>query len=179
MTTTKMTKEQEEGFERYMECVRGLYKDQVSRLAAREYGSVLEKYEELKKEMLIKHERDQKRIAELKAQVAARKEEIARKDALKKELELQLSSSRDSNTGKTKAKIVAKAMIFDIAIERCFRHIANGRRNWQQAGSHEAADNLAFMYSLYESCKMNKIGFVSPERRNEAPVSCTAAANVI
>ena len=82
-----MTKEQEEGFERYMECVRGLDEDQVSRLAAREYGSVLEMYEELKKEMLIKHERDQKRIAELKAQVAARKEEIARKEAFKKELE--------------------------------------------------------------------------------------------
>ena len=47
-------------------------------------------YEELKKEMLIKHERDQKRIAELKAQVAARKEEIARKEAFKKELETQI-----------------------------------------------------------------------------------------
>ena len=46
MTTTKMTKEQEEGFERYLECVRGLDEDQVSRLAAREYGSVLEMYEE-------------------------------------------------------------------------------------------------------------------------------------
>lgn len=89
-----MPKEQEEGFERYMECVRGLDEDQVSRLAAREYGSVLEMYEELKKEMLIKHERDQKKIAELKAQVAARKEEIARKDALKKELESQLLSEK-------------------------------------------------------------------------------------
>ena len=66
----------------------------MSRLAAREYGSVLEMYEELKKEMLIKHERDQKRIAELKAQVAARKEEIARKEALKKDLESQLSSKK-------------------------------------------------------------------------------------
>ena len=49
--------------------------------------------------------------------------------------------------------------IHNIAIERCFRHIANGRRNWQQAGSHEAAENLAFMYSLYESCKMNNLNF--------------------
>ena len=85
-----MTKEQEEGFERYMECVRGLDEDQVSRLAAREYGSVLEMYEELKKEMLIKHERDQKRIAELKQQIAAKNEELARKEALKKELESQI-----------------------------------------------------------------------------------------
>lgn len=43
--------------------------------------------------------------------------------------------------------------IHNIAIERCFRHIAMGRRNWGKAGSHEAAENLAFMYSLYESCK--------------------------
>ena len=85
-----MTKEQEEGFERYMECVRGLDEDQVSRLAAREYGSVLEMYEELKKEMLIKHERDQKRIAELKQQIAAKNEELARKEALKKELESRI-----------------------------------------------------------------------------------------
>ena len=89
-----MTKEQEEGFERYMECVRGLGEDQVSRLAGLEYETVQEMYDELKKEMLIKHERDQKRIAELKAQVAAKKEEIARKDALKKELESQLSSKK-------------------------------------------------------------------------------------
>ena len=85
-----MTKEQSEDFERYMECVRGLDEDQVSRLAAREYGSVLEMYEELKKEMLIKHERDQKRIAELKQQIAAKNEELARKEALKKELESQI-----------------------------------------------------------------------------------------
>ena len=89
-----MTKEQEEGFERYMECVRGLDEDQVSRLASREYDSVLEMYDELKKEMLIKHERNQKRIAELKAQVAAKKEELARKDALEKDLESQLASKK-------------------------------------------------------------------------------------
>ena len=89
-----MTKEQLEGFERYMECVRGLDEDQVSRLASREYDSVLEMYDELKKEMLIKHERNQKRIAELKAQVAAKKEELARKDALEKDLESQLASKK-------------------------------------------------------------------------------------
>ena len=89
-----MTKEQEEGFERYMECVRGLDEDQVSRLAGLEYETVQEMYDELKKEMLIKHERNQKRIAELKAQVAAKKEELARKDALEKELESQLASKK-------------------------------------------------------------------------------------
>lgn len=89
-----MTKEQSDDFERYMECVRGLDEDQMSRLAGREYESVRDMYEELKKEMLIKHERDQKRIAELKQQIAARNSEIARKDALKKELESQLLSEK-------------------------------------------------------------------------------------
>ena len=94
MTTTKMTKEQEEGFERYMECVRGLDEDQVSRLAGLEYETVQEMYDELKKEMLIKHERDQKRIAGLKQQIAEKDAEIARKEALKKELEAQLLSEK-------------------------------------------------------------------------------------
>lgn len=49
--------------------------------------------------------------------------------------------------------------IHNIAIERCFRHIAMGRRNWGKAGSHKTAENLAFMYSLYESCKMNNLNF--------------------
>lgn len=45
------------------------------------------------------------------------------------------------------------------AIERCFRHIAMGRRTWLFTGSHAAAENLAFMYSLEESCKMNGLDF--------------------
>lgn len=45
------------------------------------------------------------------------------------------------------------------AIERCFRHIAIGRRNWLHSGSHFAAENIAFMYSLLESCKLNDINF--------------------
>ena len=40
--------------------------------------------------MLIKHERDQKRIAELKQQIAAKNAELALKDALKKDLESQI-----------------------------------------------------------------------------------------
>lgn len=45
------------------------------------------------------------------------------------------------------------------AIERCFRHIAMGRRTWLFTGSHEAAERLAFMYSLEESCRMNSLDF--------------------
>lgn len=47
----------------------------------------------------------------------------------------------------------------NIAIERCFRHIAMGRRNWQQAGSHFVAGNIAFMFGLLESCKLNNLNF--------------------
>ncbi|MGM9767096.1 MAG: transposase, partial [Candidatus Cryptobacteroides sp.] len=45
----------------------------------------------------------------------------------------------------------------NIAIERCFRHIAIGRRNWLHTGSHKAAQNIAFMFGLYESCKLNNV----------------------
>ena len=45
------------------------------------------------------------------------------------------------------------------AVESVFRHIAMGRRCWLNSGSHEAAANIAFMYSLFESCKMNNIDF--------------------
>ena len=44
-------------------------------------------------------------------------------------------------------------------IENMFRHIAMGRRNWLHSGSHNAAQNIAFMYSLLESCKLNNINF--------------------
>ncbi len=45
------------------------------------------------------------------------------------------------------------------AVESVFRHIAMGRRCWLNSGSHDAATNIAFMYSLYESCKMNDLDF--------------------
>lgn len=45
------------------------------------------------------------------------------------------------------------------AIERMFRHIAIGRRNWLHSGSHFAASNIGFMYSLLESCKLNGVDF--------------------
>ncbi len=45
------------------------------------------------------------------------------------------------------------------AIERMSRHIAIGRRNWLHSGSHFAASNIGFMYSLLESCKLNGMDF--------------------
>lgn len=47
----------------------------------------------------------------------------------------------------------------NIAIERCFRHIAMGRRNWLHTGSHFAAQNISFMFGLLESCKLNNVNF--------------------
>ena len=45
------------------------------------------------------------------------------------------------------------------AVERMFRHLAMGRRNWMHTGSHLGAENIAFMFSLFESCKLNEINF--------------------
>ena len=39
------------------------------------------------------------------------------------------------------------------------RHIEIGRRNWLHTGSHQAAKNIAFMFSLLKSCKLNDIDF--------------------
>ena len=41
--------------------------------------------------------------------------------------------------------------------EQCMRDIACGRKNFLFSGSDEAAKNLAFAYSLTQSCKMCKI----------------------
>jgi len=34
-----------------------------------------------------------------------------------------------------------------------------GRRNWLHTGNHLGAENIAFMFSLFESCKLNDINF--------------------
>lgn len=47
------------------------------------------------------------------------------------------------------------------AIERLFRHLATGRRNWNHSGSHAGAKNIAFMYSLVETCRLNDVNFDS------------------
>lgn len=54
---------------------------------------------------------------------------------------------------------MALSRSLDNASERCFRHIAMGRRNWLHTGSHEAAQNIAFMFGLFESCKLNNLDF--------------------
>ncbi len=45
--------------------------------------------------------------------------------------------------------------IYNMTIERCFRHIAMGRRNWL----HFAVRNISFMFGLLKSCKLNNVNF--------------------
>ena len=45
------------------------------------------------------------------------------------------------------------------AVERMLRHLTMGRRNWLHTGSHLGAENIAFVFSLFESCKLNDINF--------------------
>lgn len=46
------------------------------------------------------------------------------------------------------------------AIERMFPHIAIDRCNWLHTYSHFATENIVFMCSLLESCKLNNANFV-------------------
>lgn len=74
---------------------------------------------------------------------------------------LEESNKRISVLSKKVKTILSDSRIdmHNIAIERCFRHIAMGKRNWLQTGSHFSAQNLAFMFGLLESCKLNKVNF--------------------
>jgi transposase len=42
-------------------------------------------------------------------------------------------------------------------VENAIRPVALGRKNYLFAGSHEAAQRGAIIYSLFSSCKMNGI----------------------
>lgn len=74
--------------------------------------------------------------------------------------------------------------------ERMFRHIAMGRRIWMHIGSHEAAKNIAFVFSLIESCRLNNLNFgdyiedvlnrvVSGDRNYESMIPCNYKINVV
>lgn len=47
----------------------------------------------------------------------------------------------------------------DNCCERMIYHLAMERRNWLHNDSHLGAENIAFMFSLVESCKLNDINF--------------------
>ena len=42
-------------------------------------------------------------------------------------------------------------------VENCIRPVAIGRKNYLFAGSHEAAQRSAMLYSLLGTCKLNEI----------------------
>ena len=52
-----------------------------------------------------------------------------------------------------------KSLIPSMHAVGMFRHLAMGRRNWMHTGSHLGAENIAFVFSLFESCKLNDINF--------------------
>ena len=77
--------------------------------------------------------------------------------------ELQVSLQQGSSDEKTIREEISwinlrQVEIMD-AVERMFRHLAMGRRNWMHTGSHLGAENIAFMFSLFESYKLNDINF--------------------
>ena len=57
-------------------------------------------------------------------------------------------------------QMVQRAVKYILDDEEAFRKfLALGRRNWLQSGSHDAAKNIAFMFGLLESCKLNDVNF--------------------
>ena len=76
--------------------------------------------------------------------------------------ELQVSLQQGSSDEKAIREEISRmnlrqAEIMDVV--GMFRHLAMGRRNWMHTGSHLGAENIAFMFSLFESCKLNDINF--------------------
>ena len=78
-------------------------------------------------------------------------------------VELQVSLQQGSSDEKAIREEFSRMNLRQVeimdAIERMFRHLAMGRRNWMHTGSHLGAENIAFMFSLFESCKLNDINF--------------------
>lgn len=48
-------------------------------------------------------------------------------------------------------------MIDNNPVENCIRPVAVGRKNYLFAGSHEAAQRSAMLYSLMGTCKLNDV----------------------
>ena len=76
--------------------------------------------------------------------------------------ELQVSLQQGSSDGKAIREEISRMNLRQVEIMDVvgmFRHLAMGRRNWMHTGSHLGAENIAFMFSLFESCKLNDINF--------------------
>ena len=76
--------------------------------------------------------------------------------------ELQVSLQQGSSDEKAIREEISRMNLRQVEIMDAvgmFRHLAMGRRNWMHTGSHLGAENIAFMFSLFESCKLNDINF--------------------
>lgn len=76
--------------------------------------------------------------------------------------ELQVSLQQGSSEEKAIREEISRMNLRQVEIMDVvgiFRHLAMGRRNWMHTGSHLGAENIAFMFSLFESCKLNDINF--------------------
>ena len=76
--------------------------------------------------------------------------------------ELQVSLQQGSSEEKAIREEISRMNLRQVEIMDAvgmFRHLAMGRRNWMHTGSHLGAENIAFMFSLFESCKLNDINF--------------------
>lgn len=51
----------------------------------------------------------------------------------------------------------ARIMIDNNLLENRFRPVALGRKNWLFAGNHQAAERSGIIYSILESCALNKV----------------------
>ena len=74
--------------------------------------------------------------------------------------ELQVSLQQGSSDEKAIREEISRMNLRQVEIMDAvgmFRHLAMGRRNWMHTGSHLGAENIAFMFSLFESCKLNDI----------------------
>ena len=76
--------------------------------------------------------------------------------------ELQVSLQLGSSDEKAIREEISRMNLRQVEIMDAvgmFRHLAMGRRNWMHTGSHLGAENIAFMFSLFESYKLNDINF--------------------
>ena len=53
--------------------------------------------------------------------------------------------------------MIKEGLVYVIDKMICIRPIAIGRRNWLFAGSHNAAQRSAMVYSLFATCKLHNI----------------------
>lgn len=128
--------------------------------ALMEFGKLYKIEEECRRETLDFSERKQKRIAEAKPVLDAMKiwmketlMKVLPKSAIGRALTYSLSRWDKLNIYLTDGKLE----IDNNLAENKMRPIAIGRKNYNFAGSHEAARRAGIIYSLFATCKAHNI----------------------